>query len=1167
MNGAKEPNHPPERGRLRWPAQPWLAGAILALLVAIVYWPTLDGGFVAEDGDFLVDNPAMRSLQGLSDIWFKLDTCDRYYPLTFSTFWIEYRLWGPEPRGYHAVNVVLQAVVAVLVWRLLSRLAVPGAWLAAAIFAVHPVHVESVAPMAELRNLLSFALVLGSLLAYFRFLPPEAPIVADANASPVQAKWGYYALSLGLYIASLLAKTITVSAPAVLLVIYWWKRGRLTWRDAARTVPFFAVGLALCGITLWVEKTYWGASGPEWSFSPLERVLIAGRALWFYAGKLFWPHPLIWFYPRWVVNVHLWWQYLFPATALAVIAGLWLARSRIGRGPLAGVLIFGGVLVPVLGFFYMATVRLTFVADHFQYHATIALIALAVATAVTAAGRLPRPARWLGLVAGAGLILSLAAVAQQRTHAWKNELTLMNDLVAQDPQSWAGRWYLVMCLISQGKYGEASPHIRKSIEILEQLVRDNPTIGDYQSELAGMYVNFGFHQLQMGRGAESESAFRQAIEIRQELVRDHPTVSEHRASLATSYEDLAISQQSGGQGVEAAASRRQAIEIRQRLAQDYPTIGKYQDNLAASYVDVGVFQQGIGQWAEAENSFRQAIEIRQKLVRDNPTVSDYQEGLAWCYVDLALAQRQGGRPADAEASHREAIKIREKLAHGNSTVSKYKNSVAASYADLGLVERDAGRPVEAQSAFHKAIEIREKLVRDHPVFAEYQASLAASYEDLAILQQTCGRAADAADSRRQAIEIREKMAQDNGVLTVAKSLGKLEFRQKLAQDNLTLSKYQDDFAASYVDAGLVELDIGRPADAQIAFRDAIEIREKLVQDHPTTSRYQDGLAWCYVDLALALHQTGRAAEAQACYSKAIEVREKLVQDNPARYDYKHQLALSYRDFGNLQRATGRIVEAVASQRKAIEIRQELAIDYPADAACQANLATDLALGGDALALLGQWTESADLYAQAVPLGNYSWQTMGLLALVQLAAGNEGGYRVTCTELVKQHAGNTAPDAAFAIALTLVVGDKALDNMNSALALAMRAADADPSNTVTTIVVGAAQYRTGRGQEAIATLAQALSQLDPAVPAAAARPNQFLVARLVGAMILALAYYEQADSTARQQQLAILRALIDDTKTPGAAQHQGDLPPWAVGFAIEIAKRTMAQLSGSAGQGR
>ncbi len=227
---------PAQAARVDWSLMAW--GGLLVALVVATYWPTLSNQFIWDDDVYVENNVHLRSFAGLGQIWFKLGAVPQYYPLVHTTFWVEYHLWGLNPMGYHAVNMVLHAAAAVLVWRLLARLEVPGAWLAAALFAVHPVCVESVAWITERKNVLSLVLALGSLLAYLRFSPPQA----------ARGPWAWYALALVLYVCALWSKTVTASVPAVLLVIYWWKRGTLPWQEFGRLSPFFRdrTGYGVC---------------------------------------------------------------------------------------------------------------------------------------------------------------------------------------------------------------------------------------------------------------------------------------------------------------------------------------------------------------------------------------------------------------------------------------------------------------------------------------------------------------------------------------------------------------------------------------------------------------------------------------------------------------------------------------------------------------------------------------------------------------------------------------------------------------------------------------------------------------------------------------------------------------------------------------------------------
>lgn len=464
LDSSKHSRSAPETAR-DW--RPWLWAAALVLLVALVYWPTLWCGFVYDDVMHVQANETLRSPGGLRAVWFELGTTEQYYPMTHTGWWMQYQLWQLDPRGYHAVNLLMHATVVLLLWRLLVRLAVPGAWLAAALFAVHPVEVESVAFVSELKNLLSAALALGSLLTYLRFDPPEPRELVDSRPVDPSAKT-YYVLAIVLYAAALLAKSVTASVPAVLLVIYWWKRGSLGRREIAPLVPMFVIGAAMAALTVWMETAYVGARGSHWELTPVDRVLLAGRALWFYAGKLAWPWPLMFFYPRWTIDSSVAWQYVFPVAAIAVIVALWLARARLGRGPLAAVLIFAGVLTPALGFFDVYPFLYSFVADHFQYHASMALLALAAAALVWLGQQFfDRPA-WLAPALAVALLAPLAWIAQARTEVFADDLTLASDTLRQNPESWVSHHNLAICLQREGKHDEAIEHFRETLRLHPQ---------------------------------------------------------------------------------------------------------------------------------------------------------------------------------------------------------------------------------------------------------------------------------------------------------------------------------------------------------------------------------------------------------------------------------------------------------------------------------------------------------------------------------------------------------------------------------------------------------------------------------------------------------------------------------------------------------------------------
>ena len=520
---------PPPPPRSRWDAaRPLLAALALVALVAAVYWPSLHNGFIWDDELYVQNNLALRSLAGLRDIWFRIGTTPQYYPLVYSTFWLEYQLWELAPAGYHVTNLALHAIAAVLVWRLLARLDLPGAWLAAAIFAVHPVQVESVAWVTERKNVLSLVFALCALLAYLRASPPEAPAGARPRSGLA------YGSALAFYLAALFAKTVTASTPAVLLVIYWWKRGRVTLRDLAWLAPFFAVGLGMSWVTVWMEKTHVGASGSEWDFSFAERLLLAGRAAWFYAGKLVWPHPLAFFYPRWTPDTQQLWQAAFPLAVALLVVALFLARARIGRGALAAVLIFVGVLTPALGFFDVYPFRYSFVADHFQYHASIAVIALLAAVGARAAKQL---SPILATAIAVAVVVALGATARREVPKYRDLPTLYESVIRVNPDSWAAQNNLGKYLQNEGRYAEALEHLQAAVRLAPQQARVRNNLGSTLSSLgryreaeaelrralasdgeptdrADSRVYLGVTLIQQGRFAEAVDPLRTALEFR-----------------------------------------------------------------------------------------------------------------------------------------------------------------------------------------------------------------------------------------------------------------------------------------------------------------------------------------------------------------------------------------------------------------------------------------------------------------------------------------------------------------------------------------------------------------------------------------------------------------------------------------------------------------------------
>ena len=296
-------------------ARGWLFGLALVIATVLAYQPAWHGAFIWDDDQYVTENPLLTAPDGLRRIWFSLDSPSQYFPLTYTTFYLERPWWGLNPAGYHWVNLLLHAGNALLVWRLLARLRAPGAWLAAGIFALHPVQVESVAWITERKNALMAFFYLLTLLAWVRF-------IGGKTARP----WRFYVLALFCYALTLLAKTTACTLPAALLLILWLEKIPIGWRRLAQVAPFLAMGIGMGLVTVWWERHHQGTHGQLFAIGWAERGLIASRAVWFYAGKLLWPANLTFSYPRWTISATDPAAYGWVAATAALGAGIWRAR-------------------------------------------------------------------------------------------------------------------------------------------------------------------------------------------------------------------------------------------------------------------------------------------------------------------------------------------------------------------------------------------------------------------------------------------------------------------------------------------------------------------------------------------------------------------------------------------------------------------------------------------------------------------------------------------------------------------------------------------------------------------------------------------------------------------------------------------------------------------------
>ena len=417
------------------------AGALLVLFALVAYWPTLSCGFIWDDDDYVEHNKVLEAPAGLVRIWTEPTASPQYYPLVFTTFWIERRLYDLDPAGYHAVNVLLHAANGLLLWRLLRRLAIPVAWFAAALFVLHPVEVESVAWITERKNVLSGFLYLASALAYLRFRPPDRETT----------DWRWYAASLGLFVLALLSKTVTCSLPAALLLVTWWKRPRLGWRDLGPLAPMFVVGAALAGVTVWMERHHVGATGIDFALTPADRILIAGRAVCFYLGKLIWPVDLAFIYARWTIDPTSAEQWTYPIAVALLLAAAWFGRRIVGKGPLVALLFFVGTLLPALGFIDVYPMKFSFVADHFQYLASIGPLTLFAVAGKRGLELLFAKRPGMPALIGAAWLMALGVLTWAQVSIYVDRTELWTDTLRKDPDSWIGHQNLAEELFQKRK--------------------------------------------------------------------------------------------------------------------------------------------------------------------------------------------------------------------------------------------------------------------------------------------------------------------------------------------------------------------------------------------------------------------------------------------------------------------------------------------------------------------------------------------------------------------------------------------------------------------------------------------------------------------------------------------------------------------------------------------
>ncbi len=602
-----------------------LPALALCLLIAVSYFPVTLAGFVWDDVAIQKLLP-LQNLSGIWQIWFDPASLKQheghYWPLLYTTFWLEHKLWGVAPAGYHIVNLLLHTTVTLLLWRLLLRIEVAGAWFAAAVFAVHPLHVEPVAWIIGRKDLMATLFFLAAALHYMRFVHG--------------GRHGHYFGALALFAAGLLCKSIIVTLPVSLLIWHWWKQNRVTVADITRVLPFFLLGIFVT-IADWLFYT--GNESISLDYSLIERALIAAQALWFYASKLVWPAGLAGIYPLWDISVAdpLDWACLVAAVALAAL--LWFYRSLIGRGPLAGALFFTASLLPVLGFVDYGHMQFSFVADRYQYLAGIGLIA--VLTGAAAHGvRSLTGASGVGVSGVALLVLVvLGTLTWNQAGIYRDDGTFFRHVVAANPRAKGAYFNLGLWSQEQGRGQEAEKQYRRALQInprdkgamlnlallLTKQQRYEEGLEQYQdilkidSKYTGAYTGMGAALEALHRYEEALSAYRTALDQRPDHVWPHLHIGfltddmgrleeseTHLRHVLRLHPDLPE-----------ALYRLGAVRIKQQRYPEalelFQTLVKESPGVATFYSDLGVALANLNRHEEALQNFERALELDPSL--------------------------------------------------------------------------------------------------------------------------------------------------------------------------------------------------------------------------------------------------------------------------------------------------------------------------------------------------------------------------------------------------------------------------------------------------------------------------------------------------------------------------------------------------------------------------
>jgi tetratricopeptide (TPR) repeat protein len=718
--------------------------AVLVALVLIAYGPLWRAGFIWDDDSMLTANPLIRARDGLYQFWFTRNSLD-YWPVTSTTLWIEWRLWGLNPLGYHLTNLALHLGEVMLLGSVLRRLRVPGAWLAALLFAVHPVNVESVTWIAERKNLMA---MLFYLLAIFWFLKagiaaPYAEASADASIRPHAPFNRWYGLSLAAFILAMLSKGSVATLPLVLVGIIAWHR-RPTFSDLLRLLPFFIVAGVLAAVDVWFQRH--GMPEVIRSAGFIERLLGAGAVIWFYLSKSLWPAHLIFVYPQWRIQAasFAWWLPLLGALGFTALL-CWLARRERLRaaGPTAGRLpaanwgraslfawgYFCVSLVPVLGFTDVYFMKFSLVADHYAHVALIGLAAWVGFVAHSVYRRAAAGVRLSGAVLVTIAVCLLTDLSWRQNRMYRDNLLLYRTILALNPDCWLAHSNLGELLSKTPNHGP------EALAEYEAALRINPDYADAHNnlglELAGI----------PGREPEAISHYEQALRIKPNFALAHNNLANELAKLP-------------GRLPEAISHYEQALRIKPDFAEAHNNLGgalaklpgrlpeaveHYEEALrinpdyAAAHYNLGVaLMQVPGREAEALAHFEQALRIQPDFTDACINLADGLARIPERLPEAVARYEQALRvnPDNADVQNNLAVvlakipgRMPDALDHFEAALRIHPDDADLHYNLANKLAKIPGREAEALAHYEQALRIRPDFTAAHYNFAVALARL------------------------------------------------------------------------------------------------------------------------------------------------------------------------------------------------------------------------------------------------------------------------------------------------------------------------------------------------------------------------------------------------------------------------------------------------------------